>query len=281
MLAAVLPRQTIHRVVLLMCVLGSLTSSTAQAMQDESPVTEEQLNYSKKLFAEGDAAMKKKNYELALSKFQEAYRYAPHLHLFTFNIASAAEALGKCVQAQLFYRAFLERVPEHPLRKQVKKKVDKLTKECPYDPESSTMLSPEEQAKRKAERETEAAERAMTDALTDLREAKAFYETAAEKHPGERTFKRGARRKKCQIKKMLKLMAIHNVEDPGSSDEAVAVDSESYKACRKAESKESRILGRLETIPQLWNTVEAEKHTARLSRQVSADEAKADACGVR
>ena len=80
-------------------------------------------------------------YEKAVAAYQEGYRYAPHLHVFTFNIASAAEAGGDCRTALTYYQMFVDLVAEHPKRRTAKKKVTALEQECRFDEESEEMVT--------------------------------------------------------------------------------------------------------------------------------------------
>jgi len=100
----------------------SLPSAAFAAQPAGSPdpaamSAEEKTERAKALYGEGDAAYKAGDFATALAKFEEAYNYyAPQLHLFNFNIASAAYELGDCVKAKTAFQRFLDLVPEHPER---------------------------------------------------------------------------------------------------------------------------------------------------------------------
>jgi hypothetical protein len=85
---------------------------------------EEKLENAKTLYGEGDAALQSGDPATALQKFEEAYNtYAPSMHLFNFNIASAAYELGDCAKAKVAYQRFLDLVPDHPARGDAQEKL--------------------------------------------------------------------------------------------------------------------------------------------------------------
>ena len=157
-------------------------------------VTKEQLEYSKQMFGEGEAAMEASDYATALAKFQEGYRYAPHLHVFTYNIASAADALGDCRSAFTYYRMFLDLVPEHPKRKEVEARYAELEGSCQFDQETEEVNSAPEQGEQTVKREERAAIRAMNEAYGTIRSTQQLYDAWIEQQYHAERFREMQRR---------------------------------------------------------------------------------------
>lgn len=229
-------------------------------------MTEEQLNYSKQLFAEGEKAMKQKDFATALLKYQEAYRYAPHLHLFTYNIAVAAEAAGDCKSAHYYFGLFLSRVPEHPERKRVTKKVETLQETCPYDHETSEVVSSEEREERDEERALEEEHRAMNDALRELQTAEQLYGSAGTRFGNIKAFSRAAKRKGRHARRLAKLADKHGVPSQDGTPESATVPDNPQKACRVARAQEKRTIEALEKVLDYYDTREAYRVVNRFLR---------------
>ncbi|MCA9710339.1 MAG: hypothetical protein KDK70_31155 [Myxococcales bacterium] len=248
-------------------------------------VSEEQLEYSKKLYGEGEEAMAAGNYDLALEKYREGYRYAPHLHVFTFNIASAADATGDCRTAQTYFQMFVDLVPEHPKRKEATKRLETLREECKFDAETATLnTTPEGDGEapggssRESRKQREAT-RAMNDALAELRLAQRTYETAKGKYPDVKPFARAARRKKKHWKKLHKLATGLGVEldDRGPPDVDLADNAK--RACREAESQEKRVAAAMEKVLEHYDDPKAYRLVNKiLSGADRRDRPAFDAC---
>ena len=153
--------------------------------------------------------MQKGDYTGAIAKYHEAYRYAPHLHLFNYNIAAAADAMGDCKTARTYYQRFVDLVDKHPERKAVQKKLKSYGNECIADAESSAIVSTEgsketpKSKKTSADRAQAEADRAMNEALFQMRVAAAVYKDAKAKHKKKtRTFNFPALRKKWNARRL-------------------------------------------------------------------------------
>jgi hypothetical protein len=246
-------------------------------------VTKEQLEYSKKMFAEGDAAMKKGDYQTAYTKFADGYRYAPHLHAFTFNIAAAAEALGDCKLAKKYYQMFYDLVAEHPERGKVKKKLADYEKTCIEDPESTEIISesaemPTSASSSKAAREAAEADRSLNEAFFQLRVAQAAYADGKKRFPKAKNFRAPARRKKWDVKRMAKLLASYGVKQEEREVPAPELPAELKAACRIAKVQENRTLRALELALEKWDTDDAYRSLSRIIKRGASDLEKFKGC---
>lgn len=252
------------------CIIGFaglvlLTIATGFGPSGATPEpTKEQLEYSKKLYGEGEAAMAAEDYALALQKFKEGYRYAPNLHMFTFNIASAADAMDDCRTAQTYYQMFVDRVPKHGKRKTAKKRLATLTEQCRFDPETEALNTtpaegetPSSGASQRMSRTQREALRAMNGALTELHKAQRTYETAKQRYPKVKAFARAARRKKKHLKRLRKVAIELGVEleDPGPPE--IDVADTAKRACREAKSQEKRIASEIDEVLEHYDTPKA------------------------
>lgn len=248
--------------------------------------TKEQLEYSKKLYGEGEAAMAAEDYALALEKFKEGYRYAPNLHMFTFNIASAADAMDDCRTAQAYYQMFVDLVPKHAKRKAAKQRLATLSEQCRSDPETETLNTPpaegeapEADSHSRMSRAQREALRAMNGALAELRAAQRTYETAKQRYPQVKAFARAARRKKRHFKRLRKVAVELGVklEDPGAPE--IKVADTAKQACREAESQEKRIVSLMEAVLEHYDAPKAYRVGNQILRAADRRDRMAfDAC---
>ncbi len=114
----------------------------AFAIQDPASMSADQKKAkAKSLFQEGNAAMEAGDYNTALSKYEQAYgTYAPNLHIFNFNIGSAAKAGGDCVKAKQAFQRFLDLVPEHQERKTAQEAIAEMERSgCGQAPASAAL----------------------------------------------------------------------------------------------------------------------------------------------
>lgn len=208
----------------------------ASAEEPDSAALEE----SKRLFGEAQKAMSDDDYVTAQAKFSEAYRLAPHLHVFNYNIAVAAQLAGDCRTAQLTFQSFLDLVPDHPERKDATRRLEKLKRDCPVDLESESVLTNEGQAKRDEERTFERAIAAMNDLLVQLQWGEDFYRATNESF-AHASLRRAAARKKGQTRQLRKLMGSHRVPDQQREPLPLVIPENLSAGCRKGRSHEGRI----------------------------------------
>lgn len=255
--------------------IALLTPPALAAVEGEVPP--EQLEQSKKLFGEAQAAMESRDYGTAEAKFTEAYRLAPHLHLFNYNIAVAAQLGGDCRDAQIHFQAFLDLVPEHPERKDAQKRLVKLKKDCPVDLESESVLSSEGQAKRDGERTIERAISAMNDLLVQLQWGAEYYASAHETFPNP-AFRRAAKRKQRQVRRLRKLMTSHRVRDEKREPMPLVIPDDLKSGCRRGRSHEGRIGRVSEEALQYFETRESVAVLSKILRGSQRDGDAFDAC---
>lgn len=240
-------------------------------------VTKEQLDYSKQMFGEGEAAMEAGDFATALAKFQEGYRYAPHLHVFTYNIASAANALSDCRTAFTYYRMFIDLVPEHPKREEVQARYAELEQSCELDQETDEVNSPPEQGKQSMKREDRAAIRALNEAYGAIRSTQQLYDASKNKYP-DQPFNKHARRKRKDAKKVLKLAGKLGVEVSANDFETLDVPGSEKDACRTAERQEKRIIEALDEAMEHYDTKPAYRTLAGARRAAERAAFAFDAC---
>jgi tetratricopeptide (TPR) repeat protein len=209
----------------------------------EDSQREAQIDYAKKLYGEGVEAMGAKDYDLALTRFREAYRYAPDLHLFTFNIASAAELSGDCGTARTYYTMFLDLVPEHPERDAARKTLEKLQETCPYSEEGTAVeiIKQDESTERKESRANVEEERVLQEAFDAIDRAARMYGAIASAKGGAQPFKRVGNAKKRHRKRVRKLFKSHGLElRTADEDASVPMPSSLDEACNAAASLEKK-----------------------------------------
>lgn len=259
---------------------GLVLFATPASAAPQSEVPPEQLEQAKKLFGEAQAAMDSRDYGTAQTKFTEAYRLAPHLHLFNYNIAVAAQLGGDCRDAQIYFQAFLDLVPEHPERNDAQKRLTKLKKDCPVDLESESVLSSEGQAKRDGERVIERAISAMNDLLVQLQWGAEYYASAHETFPNA-AFRRAAKRKQRDLKKLRKIMATHRVRDEKREPMPLVIPEDLKSGCRRGRSHEGRIGRVAEEALQYFETRESVAALTKILRGSQRDGDAFDACSKR
>lgn len=240
-------------------------------------VTKEQLAYSKQMYAEGEAAMKAGDPAAALTKFYEGYRYAPHLHVFTYSIATAAEATGDCRTAFTYYRMFLDLVPEHPERKAVQKKHDTLAKSCRFEEESESVSSATETAERARDRGERDKVESLSDAVSELGAAQRAYAAAASAHP-DAPFARAAKRKKKDAKRMRKLAAMLDVKLDEAEPGEPAAGGSLKESCREGVRLEHRIIEAVEAVLEHHEESRAQKVGYKVLRGAQRDESAFEGC---
>lgn len=229
-------------------------------------LTQQQMDYAKKLYEQGVAAMGAKDHEEALRLFGEAYRYAPQLHLFNYNIGQAAELAGNCQRARTAFQMFLDLVPEHPERGTVQKKLDVLNRDCPYDAESTEAVTVESRDERDSSRATQAAERALQTAIEELRKSISLYQKILAHHPGATVVKRVLAKKRRHEKRMVKLFASHDVELPSAREYEGPVPENLQQACSKAASQEKKNASVFEDVLEHFESREMWRVMNRFAR---------------
>lgn len=237
----------------------------------EKDLAAQQLDYAKQLYGEGMAAMEAKDYSTAVVKFKEAYRYAPDKHLFTYNIASAAELSGNCQEARTYFQMFVDLVPEHPELGAAEKTLARLNKDCASDPETVEKVTIVDKKDRAKERKEIEAEAALQAALDHARKGARMYAEVAARNGGAQPFKRVAAAKKRHVKRILKLFASHGANpgetSEGGDDGQAFVPGSLGEACSAGASLEKRTARIYEEVIGHYDTREMYRVMNRLSRQ--------------
>ena len=257
-------------------VAGSTLPATAAPKKkkgggEEKDLAAQQLDYAKQLYGEGLSAMEAKDYSTAVVKFKEAYRYAPDKHLFTYNIASAAELSGNCQEARTYYQMFVDLVPEHQEKAAAEKSLKRLNEDCASDPETVEKVTIVDKKERAKERKEIEAESALQAALDHARKGARMYGEVAAKNGGAQPFKKIAAAKKRHVKRILKLFASHGIQprdtvEGGDAGEAFVPDSLG-DACRAGASLEKKTARAYEDVIGHFDTRQMYRVMNRLSRQ--------------
>lgn len=257
---------------------GSKSTDKSAKTGDGAKITDAQLEYSKQMFAEGEKAMAKGDYQTAYTKFAEGYRYAPHLHAFTYNIAAAAEAIGDCGIAKQYYTMFMDLVPDHPERSKVKKKLEGYEKTCIAPPPSDEGGS-EVPKSDKADRLKAEADRAMNEALFQLRVAHAAYVNGKTRFKGKtKAFGAPSRHKKRHAKKMAKLLGDYGIKLEERDVPEPELPLELEAACRIAKVQENRTLRALELAMEKFDAADAYRVMERFISVGERDLEKFEGC---
>jgi tetratricopeptide (TPR) repeat protein len=233
----------------------------------------------KTLYEAGEKAMKAKQYDEAMAKYEEAYKLAPALHLFTYNIALAAERGGDCPKAVRYYRMFLDLVPEHDKRAEVQRGLPGLEKECPSDAESQATLSVEARDEQKLSRAEREANVMLAEAYVDIVGAIEFYEQLAKKFAKAGPFSRAARRKKWHKKRIIKVLQEFRVNPDSASKEELHIPEDAKQACAEASRRERLSAQKFEEVLDHYDASTVIRLMARFARVAARFEGKFDACG--
>jgi tetratricopeptide (TPR) repeat protein len=93
--------------------------------RDTASLSSDELSRAKELYAEAQALYKSKDYEKALTLYQEAYQISKEPGLI-LSIAQCQRHSGKAEDAIKNYRLYLEKEPESPYKDQIEPKIKKL-----------------------------------------------------------------------------------------------------------------------------------------------------------
>ena len=210
--------------------------------------SEQNLDYAKQLYADGEKAMEAGDFATAKAKYMAGYAYAPELHVFTFNIAMAADAAGECAVAKKYFQHFVDLVPKHAERDTAKKRLAELEKSCDQElPEAAPVEAPKPKDKRKTRAQIDA-ERSLNTALGELVRARDMYKQASKRHKQTRQIARAGRRKKRHAKRMRKLITELGVEVDVPERELPDVPVTVKDACRDGRSQEGKIISAMEEV---------------------------------
>lgn len=218
-----------------------------------APENEKNLEYAKQLYADGEAAMEAGDFATAKAKYMAGYAYAPELHIFTFNIAMAADAAGECAVAKKYFQHFVDLVPKHDQRDTAKKRLAALQESCHEElPEPTPIAStPKEDRKTRAQID---AERTLNEALAELMRARDMYSQASKRHKQTRQLGRAGRRKKRHAKRMKKLITELGVEVKPPERDKPEVPATPKEACREGRAQEGKIITAMEEVLEYYDS---------------------------
>jgi tetratricopeptide (TPR) repeat protein len=261
-------------------VLLALAAPVRASGPSEEELRKQQIEYAKKLFAEGTQAMMDGEYKTALEKFQVAYRYAPDKHVFNFNIGMAALLAGDCNYAKASFEYFLTTVKKHPERKTAKQKLAEIAasgcaEEAAPEPEEEEEEDAFEAAPRGSlkDRELEADERrrrqTVYDALEELRTSAALYRRLVKKHGRKRPFPAVARYKERKQEKLVELLKELGWDVPAPEVVTVELPDDIRAACDEAVEREQEAAKEYEKIAEEFDDLDIYRMFTRLERRAS------------
>jgi tetratricopeptide (TPR) repeat protein len=106
-------RRSIGAAVTIVLLIRATTVDAQPTPDSPDPVSESQQAEAAKLTDEAIAAQEAQSYDTAIELYKKAYQLVPHPVLL-FNIGQTNRLAGNLVQAELFYRRYLERDPDGP-----------------------------------------------------------------------------------------------------------------------------------------------------------------------
>ncbi|MBL4689153.1 MAG: hypothetical protein JKY37_31465 [Nannocystaceae bacterium] len=227
--------------------------------------SKEELEYSKKLYAAGEEAMAAGEHAKALANYQEGYRFAPSLHIFTLNIALAADGAGDCATAKKYFQHFVDLVPSHDQRQQAKTRLAVLATTCTAELPQVAPVAAAPTKKRKSRREREG-ERALNRALQELVDAREMYTPAASRFKDTRQIGRAARRKKRHAKRMRAVIVGLGVEVREPEASTREVPKSAAEACRRGRAQERGIQDAMETVLEYYDGKDVYRSVRRFAR---------------
>ncbi len=230
-----------------------------------APANDDALEYSKQLYAAGEEAMAAGDYAKALASYQEGYRYAPSLHIFTLNIATAADLGGDCATAKKYFQHFVDLVPEHEQHKRAEKRLAELKETCTAELPEAVPAPTAPSSDRKSRRDIEA-ERSLNAALEELASARDMYAAASNRFKTTRQLGRAGRRKKRHAKRMRKLIGELGVDVKEPEPVTQQPPKNAAEACRRGRGQESRIMDAMDTVLKYYDDNDVYRIVQRFTR---------------
>jgi tetratricopeptide (TPR) repeat protein len=275
------------KLILVLSAILSLPSAQAAAAPSKKELREQQIAYAKELYVAGVKAMDDEDYAKALQYFDEAYRYAPDKHVFSFNVGMAAHLGGDCVRAKASFEYFLKMVKKHPQRKTAAKKLKEINasgcaeRPAPAPVPSEDDAEPDEDriesvptgsSKDREKARKEAARwKVFFEALDEVRESARHYKTAVKQHKKKRPFSGVARHKERYEKKLVKALKGWGKQPPERplmiADPKVG---KTYKAaCKKAAAREKKAAKKFQKAMEVIDELDLYRLLTKLEKAAS------------
>lgn len=132
-MTALLPRIAIGAAALIALWIQPPPAAAQPAPPSPDSASERQRAEAEKLTDQAIAAQNAQSYDIAIDLYKKAYQLVPHPVLL-FNIAQTSRLAGNLVQAELFYRRYLERDPDGPYAPMARELVASTTKDASAAP---------------------------------------------------------------------------------------------------------------------------------------------------
>jgi tetratricopeptide (TPR) repeat protein len=279
-----MPRPTL---ILVLSAALSLPSAEGAAAPSEKELRKQQIAYAKELYVAGVKAMEAEDYGKALQYFDEAYRYAPDKHVFSFNVGMAAHLGGDCVRAKASFEYFLKMVKKHPERRTAAKRLKEIRasgcaerpapttqpSESDSDPDDDRIEAVPTGSAKDREKAREEAKRWATlfKALDEVHDSARQYRAVAKQHGKKRPFSGVARHKERYEKKLLKALKGWGKQPPDRplmiADPKVGKTFQA--ACKKAVVREKKAAKKFEKAMDVIDELDLYRLLTKLERASS------------
>jgi tetratricopeptide (TPR) repeat protein len=127
-------RISIGAAVIIVLLIRGTTVDAQPTPASPDSASEDQRAEARQLTDEAIAAQAAQNYDLAIDRYKKAYQLVPHPVLL-FNIGQTNRLAGNLVQAELFYRRYLERDPEGPYAPMARELIASTTQDASAAPQ--------------------------------------------------------------------------------------------------------------------------------------------------
>lgn len=121
-------------VMILLLIRGTTVDAQPTPASPDFP-SENQRAEAEQLTDEAIAAQEAQDYDTAIELYKKAYQRVPHPVLL-FNIGQTNRLAGNLVEAELFYRRYLERDPEGPYAPRARELIDSTTQNASAAPQN-------------------------------------------------------------------------------------------------------------------------------------------------
>jgi tetratricopeptide (TPR) repeat protein len=124
---------SIGAAVLIVLLIRATTVDAQPTPASPDSASESQRAEAEQFTDEAIAAQEAQNYDMAIELYKKAYQLVPHPVLL-FNIGQTNRLAGNLVQAELFYRRYLERDPDGPYAPMARELIASITQDASAAP---------------------------------------------------------------------------------------------------------------------------------------------------